>query len=298
MAIEHWALAQYRTTDDALPRLGILRGETLHAPPSGWPLSTLALLEQWSAWTARLRDLDVGALSPIEGASLLAPITYPRKLICAGANYYAHAAEMNTARPDPTESPFFFLKPPTTTIVGPDARIEVDDLPAAGLDWEVELAVVIADRCKNLTAADAPAHIAGYTIANDLSARLLFPRENAVAAPFAFDWIKHKAFDGSCPLGPGIVPAWLVDDPHDLGIRLSVNGVTKQDSSTADMVIGVYDLIAAVSRTITLEPGDVILTGTPAGVGMPRHDFLHDGDVVAAGIHGLGRLENTIVGVW
>jgi 2-keto-4-pentenoate hydratase/2-oxohepta-3-ene-1,7-dioic acid hydratase in catechol pathway len=296
MSEQTWALAQYTSTPASDARLGVLRGDTVHALPAGWPSSTLELIEAGAEWSARLRSLVVDDLVEVPGATLLAPITYPRKLLCAGANYYDHAAEMGTARPDPTESPFFFLKPPTTTIVAPRAVVTVSRLEEAELDWEAELAVVIADRCHDLTAEEAPAHVFGYSVANDLSARGFFPRPNAVFPPFAFDWLKHKAFDGSCPLGPGVVPAWQIADPQQLGIWLTVNGETKQHSSTADMVVGVYELIAAVSCTLTLEPGDVILTGTPAGVGMPRRTFLHDGDTVETGIEGLGRLETAIAG--
>lgn len=293
----NWALAQYEKAGSSQPQLGFLRGGELFAAPAGWPAGTLEVFQGWSEWEPKLRSLDIDSLEKVVGGTLVAPITYPHKVLCAGANYYDHAAEMGTARPDPTESPFFFLKPPTTTIVGTGTEIAIPNIEAAGLDWEIELAVIISDRCHNVSVADAPSHIAGYTVSNDLSARGHFPRENAVFPPFAFDWLKHKAFDGSCPIGPGIVPTWLIEDPQDLELKLSVNGVSKQDSSTSDMVVGVYELISAVSHTLTLEPGDIILTGTPAGVGMPRKDFLREGDVIIAEIEGLGQIENKIVGV-
>ena len=171
----------------------------------------------------------------------------------------------------------------------------VTALEAAELDWEVELAVVIGRGGKDIPAAEAADHIAGYAVANDLSARGLFPRPEAVLAPFAFDWLRHKAFDGSCPLGPMLVPSWLVADPQTLAMALSVNGEVRQDSSAKEMVVPVAELVAAASRTLTLEPGDVILTGTPAGVGMPRREFLHSGDVIEARIEGLGTLRTTVV---
>lgn len=293
----NWLLAQYVTSGSDQPRLGFLKAGEIYASPEGLPSSTLELIENWSQWESQLRGLDIDALDKVIGGTLVAPITYPHKVLCAGANYYDHAAEMGTARPDPTESPFFFLKPPTTTIVGTGTEIAIPNIEAAGLDWEIELAVVISDRCRNVSVEDAHKHIAGFTVSNDLSARGHFPRPNAVFPPFAFDWLKHKAFDGSCPIGPGIVPSWQIKDPQDLGLKLSVNGVSKQDSSTKDMVVGVYELLSAVSHTLTLEPGDIILTGTPAGVGMPRKDFLHEGDVIVAEIEGIGRIENKIVGV-
>ncbi|OUS80152.1 2-hydroxyhepta-2,4-diene-1,7-dioate isomerase [Rhodococcus sp. NCIMB 12038] len=289
-----WSLVQYETPGLPGHRLGVLDNDTVRALPSHWPHDMLALLDSWHAWQDKLRSLDPVELDAVADARLVLPITHPRKVICAGANFYDHAAEMGTARPDPAESPFFFLKPPTTALTGPYDTIRVRDIEGAGLDWEIELAVVIADRCADLAVDEVDAHVAGYTVSNDLSARLRFPRPNAVLAPFAFDWLKHKAFDQSCPIGPGITPAWQVGDPGDLSLRLSVNGVVKQDSSTRDMVVDVRRLVSEVSHTLTLEPGDLILTGTPAGVGMPRKDFLHNGDVVEAEIEGLGRIINTL----
>lgn len=295
MANQNWSIVQYRAIDATA--VGILIDGTVRALPEGWPSAALELFDDWAAWSDRLRSVDLDSLPPVAGAQLIAPITYPRKLLCAGANYYDHAAEMGTARPDPDDPPFFFLKPPTTTVVGPYDDIRVPDVPGAGLDWEIELAVVIGRRAKAVSVEEALGIVAGYTVSNDLSARSRFPRPTAVQAPFAWDWLAHKALDESCPLGPGIVPAWMIEDPQRLALRLTVNGVVKQDSSSADMVVDIARLVSDASRWITLEPGDVVLTGTPAGVGMPRKEFLKDGDVVAAEIEGIGRLENTIVSV-
>lgn len=303
MGTQNWSIAQYRVPPAGpgiaagAARAGILADGVVRALPMGWPATSSELFDDWAGWSGLLRELDVESLPAVVDAELVTPITYPRKVLCAGANFYDHAAEMGTARPDPAEPPFFFLKPPTTTVIGPFDDVRVPDVPGAGLDWEVELAAVIGHRAKSVSAQDALDVVAGYTVANDISARARFPRRNAVQAPFAWDWLAHKALDDSCPIGPGIVPSWLIEDPQALGLRLTVNGVVKQDSSTADMVVGVAELIAAASRWVTLEPGDVILTGTPAGVGMPRKDFLHDADVVAAEIDGIGRIENRIVGV-
>ena len=138
-------------------------------------------------------------------------------------------------------------------------------------------------------------YIAGYLAANDLSARDKTARQDAVSAHFVYDWLGQKGQDGTCPLGPGIVPAWLVADPQQLAIRLTVNGEVRQDSSTSDMVIDVDHLVAGASRAATLLPGDIILTGTPAGVGVPRGEFLSPGDTVIVEIDGIGALRNQVI---
>ena len=154
---------------------------------------------------------------------------------------------------------------------------------------------MIADRCRDLTPEQVPDHVAGYVPANDISARARLTRTDAVAAPFGFDWVGSKAQDGFCPLGPGLVPEWLVGDPQDLRIQLTLNGVVKQDAHTSGMITPVVELVAAVSRFVTLEPGDVVLTGTPAGVGLPRGEFLAPGDVVVVvEIERVGRLVNPV----
>ncbi len=138
-------------------------------------------------------------------------------------------------------------------------------------------------------------YVAGYTIANDLSARDLARRTQLPpTSPFHFDWSAHKGFEGSCPLGPWIVPGAAVPDPQRLAIRLWVNGVIKQDSNTSEMIYSVAEQIAHLSSLATLHPGDLVLTGTPAGVGTPRNEFLQPGDHVEVEIEGLGRLENWI----
>jgi 2-keto-4-pentenoate hydratase/2-oxohepta-3-ene-1,7-dioic acid hydratase in catechol pathway len=291
---ERWSLVQFRENGSLTTRVGVLAEGKVHGVPAeASTLDLMDVIQRWDEIAPALRSMDVHALEAVPDAEVLAPLTYPRKVICAGANYYKHAEEMGTAPPDPTAVPFFFLKPPTTTVVGPHTDVVLPD--DAQVDWEVELVAVIGRGGRHIDEASALDHVAGYTVANDLSARGLFPREDAVMAPFGWDWVQHKAHDGFCPVGPGITPSWLVADPQDLSLRLSVNGVVKQDSSTSDMVFGVARLISAASKVITLEAGDLILTGTPAGVGMPHGTFLNPGDVVVAEIDGLGVLENTMV---
>lgn len=276
---------------------GVMADGKVHRLPDAFaerPL--LALLDDWTAVEPVLRALTAADLVVVPDAELHAPLTYPRKVLCAGANYYSHTEEMGTERPSPDAEPYFFFKPPTTTVVGPGAQVAIAS-PEHGwnVDWEVELAVVIGKGGRDIPLDQALAHVAGYTIANDLSARGLFHRNGAVFPAFEWDWVSHKALDGFLPLGPGVLPHWFVEDPQQVGLRLSVNGVVKQEGSTADMVVSIAAQIAAASRIVQLEPGDVILTGTPAGVGFPRQEWLAPGDVVVAEIHGMGRLETRMV---
>jgi 2-keto-4-pentenoate hydratase/2-oxohepta-3-ene-1,7-dioic acid hydratase in catechol pathway len=155
------------------------------------------------------------------------------------------------------------------------------------MDWEIELAAVIGTRARNVDAATALSHVAGYTIAIDFSARDF---NRAPETFYKLDWVAGKAHDTNCPLGPRLVPAAFVGDPQDLALRLSVNGAVKQDDRTSDMIFSIAEQIATASRIMTLDPGDVILTGTPAGVGAPKGTFLSVGDRVDATIEKLGTL--------
>lgn len=290
-----WALVTYHQGDPAKATVGVLAGGTVHQAPDALAGPTmLEVLDAWQELAPALRALAPGELAPVEDATLLAPLRYPRKVLCAGANYYAHLAEMGVERPAAPVDPYFFFKPPTTSVIGPDDAIVLPSRDGRMIDWEVELALVIGRRATNVTAAQAREHVAGWTVVNDISARDQLARTDPVAPPFAHDWMRAKAGDASCPMGPGIVPDWLVGDPQRIALRLSVNGVVKQDSSTADMVTGIWDLVAAASAFVTLEPGDVIATGTPAGVGFPRRDFLAPGDEVVAQIDSIGLLRNPV----
>lgn len=290
-----WSLVQYTRAGEAVVSVGALVDDKIVRAPSGLGDGDLmSVLRRWAEVEPLLRAWTPNADDVVPDALLVAPLTHPAKILCAGANYYGHLAEMGIAAPETPPEPFFFFKPPTTTVIGPGAAIP---LPVGDtrVDWEAELGVVIADRCRDLGPGDVAAHVAGYLLANDISARSRLNRPDAVAPPFGFDWVGSKAQDGFCPIGPGLVPAWLVGDTTDLAVRLLVNGVVKQDSSTADMISPVVDLIAAVSRMVTLEPGDIVLTGTPAGVGLPRGEFLAHGDEVVVEIDRVGRLVNSVV---
>jgi 2-keto-4-pentenoate hydratase/2-oxohepta-3-ene-1,7-dioic acid hydratase in catechol pathway len=288
-----WALVQHRVPGDPRIRPGILAGGTVFEPPfeSG---SLMEALAGWDSAARTLRDWPAGAAGRAgPDARLAAPLIYPGAVLCSGANYHSHAAEMGSRPLDPDGEPFFFLKPPRTTVIGPGAPVPCP--PGAQLDWEAELGVVIGHTAKNVTrtrpARSSPGTWPPTTCRPGTGPHATTrPRRTSSTT----GW-RTRARTGSAPLGPGIVPAWQVADPQRLAVRLSVNGVTKQDESTADMVLGVDRLVAAASRLMPLHPGDVILTGTPAGVGAARGEFLAPGDEVVVSIDGIGVLSNQVV---
>ena len=289
-----WSLASY--TADGTQGFGVLREDGALVAPTElkrWS-STMDLLEDWPAAQAVLRDLNPAEAPVIDYDALLPPLQWPRKVICAGVNYRRHMREMGGEIPESGWRPFFFLKAPTTSVIGPRDPIVISSAARGRYDWEAELAVVIGIRGKNIDPERAGFHAAAYCVCNDITARGYHKRDVAPAAAFSYDWFAAKSGEGSLPLGPGLTPAFLVPDPQDLRLRLWVNGELQQDESTADMVCPVADLIAAASEVVTLEPGDVIATGTPSGVGAGRGLYLRGGDVVRVTIDGLGTLENTV----
>ncbi len=296
MPREPWSLVSYVSAAHRGPRTGIRTTDgTVHAV-SGALADTplLDLLGRWARVAETLRSWRPDPATAVPDATLLAPLRYPSKVLCSGANYYSHLKEMGVEERQPPAEPYFFPKIPRTTVIGPDEAIAFPSGPGRRLDWEAELAVVIGKEGKGFTPAEAFGHVAGYTIANDVSARDALRREDPVGPPFAYDWLRTKSLDGFCPLGPGIVPSWFVDDPQDLGIRLWVNGEMKQDARTDDMIRPVAELLSVAAQDMTLMPGDVVLTGSPAGVGMARGERLEPGDEIVIEIERLGRLRNTV----
>jgi 2-keto-4-pentenoate hydratase/2-oxohepta-3-ene-1,7-dioic acid hydratase in catechol pathway len=306
-----YKLLTYQSGREA--RAGILVGDMIHdaARLGGEPAwsSVLGALQQWPkasrAFAAAAKRIASGKGKakgmPLKRAKLLAPVLYPGSIFCAGANYTDHMAEMARAQgkePGPTmkdlgERPWHFVKT-SSSVVGPGAAVK---LPAYSMkvDWEVELAAVIGRTAKDVPVGKALDCVAGYTIANDLSARDAMKRDkNPPGSPFHYDWVSQKCFDGSCPLGPWIVPAGDLRDPHDLGIRLWVNGELMQDSRTSKLIFDTAEQIAMLSSRVTLKPGDLILTGTPAGVGMGRGRFLKAGDTVRLWIEEIGEFSHTL----
>jgi len=299
-------LATYRA--DGLPRLGVVRGEQISdvAALPGFAQTTdmLSLIDQGAGGLAKLRQaLDAaseaelrqkGALHALADVHLLAPIPRPRKnIFCLGRNYVEHALESTLARGDKgevPEDPIFFTKA-TTTVSGPYDPIPIDPKVSERIDWEVELGVIIGRTGKNIPAAQALEYIFGYTVINDVSARDLQARHK--------QWFKGKSLDGSCPMGPWIVTADEIADPHALGLRLRVNGVVKQESNTRLLIYNLPVVIETLSAGLTLEVGDIIATGTPAGVGFARNppEFLKPGDLVEAEVDGVGLLRNPVARV-
>ena len=297
-------------------RAGVLLGDTVYdaAKITGVVAhsSVLSMLEDWSRVRRLLarasKQIESGKARsrgvPLKRVRLLAPVLYPGAIYCAGANYTDHMAEMARAQgqtPGPTmkelgEKPWHFVKTSRSSVVGPGARVK---LPAYSqmVDWEVELAAVIGKVARDVPVERALEYVAGYTIANDLSARDVMRRDkNPATSPFHYDWLSQKCFDGSCPLGPWIVPADEVPDPQNLGLKLWVNERLMQDSNTSKMIFDTAEQIAMLSSRVTLQPGDLVLTGTPAGVGVPRRVFLKPGDTVKLWIDGIGELSHTMAG--
>ena len=258
-------LATFLTPEGPAPHHGEVRGDRIVAFGTGSVIDRLA--------SGDLTPAD-GQDYALDEVSLLAPVQRPRAIFGIGLNYAAHAAETGKDLP---EQPMVFMKLPTSS-VPPHGTVHVPAAAGKRLDYEVELALVLG----------AENRIAGYAVANDLSARDLQGREP--------QWTRAKGFDSSCPWGPWITTADEVADPEALRITSQVNGETRQDSNTSDLVFGPQALVDFIAETITFEPGDLILTGTPEGVGqsMDPPRFLASGDVVRLEVEGLGAIEHTI----
>lgn len=246
------------------------------------------LFADWDRSRAAL-DRAAGQLATadIVTGSRLAPLLYPGKIMCAGANYFDHLAEMGMPGAKKADQRlFFFMKPPRNAIVGEGDTVCMP-IGTTSFDWEVELAAVIGKRARNVSVSDAMAHVAGYSVAIDFSAR---DHNRAAETFYKLDWVAGKANDTCCPLGPRFVPASAITNPQDIGLKLSVNGAVKQDGRSTDMIFSIAEQISIASRIMTLDPGDLVLTGTPAGVGAPKGTFLSVGDRVDASIEGIGTL--------
>ena len=274
-----------------------LSGETATALQSGTLQAVIeAGTEALDAIRVLVAEAEAGghanARYTAADTTLLAPLPSPRKnVFCVGRNYAEHIAEGDRAQNQKvgvTEHPVYFTKPPTA-VIGPFAAIPIFPTLSEAMDYEVELAVVIGKPGRNIPKSQAYDHIFGYTILNDITARDIQRRHGG-------QYFKGKGLDGSCPTGPWIVTADSISDPQNLAISLSVNGELRQNGTTASMIFDIPTLIASLSEGLTLEPGDLLATGTPSGVGyaMTPPQFLKDGDTVVCEIAEIGRLENTM----
>ncbi len=289
------------------PRAGIKIGDqvwdasTLTDKPEY--ASALGVLADWLEADKRfsgltqLPTLPTGAM-PLASVSILAPLLYPGQIFAAGANYQDHIDEMGRSEFKAQNAkkaggrPWFFSKTSRSAVIGTGSTRTLPHY-SRKVDWEIELAVVIGRTASRVSAENALDYVAGYTIANDLSARDFVVRDGIEqASPFRFDWISHKGFDGACPLGPWITPSRYIKDPQTLDLKLWIDGELMQDSNTKHMIFSIGEQIAELTARLTLHPGDLILTGTPAGVGMSRGFFLKPGQRLRLWIQDIGELHH------
>jgi 2,4-diketo-3-deoxy-L-fuconate hydrolase len=262
-------------------------------PPDG--TSSLACADL-ASWVDGLDEDDLAELAiPIDEVKLLVPIAAPNKILLLAGNYAAHVIERGGIAAEREETfPYVFLKPPSTTLTNPFDPVVIPRVSPDHVDWECELGVVIGRTCRDVEEADALEYVAGYTVVNDVTDRKFTPnpgRKLRERDKF-FDWLHGKWHDTFCPMGPCILSADAAGDPQDFRIKLTVNGEVKQDGSTGQMVFPVAAVISFLSRWVTLEPGDIVSTGTPSGVGSAKGTYLKPGDVVVASIDRIGSLEN------
>jgi 2-keto-4-pentenoate hydratase/2-oxohepta-3-ene-1,7-dioic acid hydratase in catechol pathway len=270
---------------DGKPRPGVISGQTVSDLSTAGFASLLDLIESGDDGRAKAEKLAAsGGGYSLDKVKLLAPIPRPRKLICVGLNYRDHAAETNSEIPS---VPTIFNKF-ATAVIAPGDNIVLPKVSQSP-DYEAEFAFVIGRGGRNIAGADWPKHVFGYTIVNDVSAR---DYQRATT-----QWLMGKTFDTFAPIGPWIVSADEIADPHDLDIQLEIGGERLQNSNTRELIFKIPDLIAYLSSVFTLEPGDIVSTGTPAGVGVARKPprFLRAGDDVVVRIQSIGELRNPVI---
>ena len=296
-------LATYAESLSGAPHLGLVLGKRIvNIAAAAASLGLSAVPDDLAAFVAAgapaldvartiATRFDAGAQAGValDGVQLLAPIPKPeRNVVCVGLNYADHVAESKSVvGSDVPAYPVFFTKPPSC-VIGPGDEIPWHGHVSTSIDWEVELAVIIGRAGRDIAEADALDYLFGYAVANDVTARDLQQRHG--------QWYKGKGLDGFCPLGPLVVTADEIGDPQRLDIALRVNGVEKQRSNTSHQIFPVARLIAEWSAGMTLFPGDILLTGTPSGVGVGRKppEFLKPGDIVEAEVERIGVLRNTV----
>lgn len=243
------------------------------------------------------QDYIPGQLN-VEKVELLVPVPKPNKILLLAGNYAEHIKEGGGVASERADTfPYVFMKPPSTTLNHPSKPVRIPKVSPDHIDWELELAVVIGRKCKGVKESDALNYVAGYTIINDVSNRKYRPnpgRKKRDKDSF-FDWLHGKWFDSFCPCGPCVVSADEIADPQKLPMKLTVNGKTWQDGNTSQMIFPVAAVIEFISAMVTLEPGDLISTGTPAGVGNSTGTYLKAGDVMEGSIGGIGTLRTRMV---
>jgi len=286
-AAEHCGLKLRVETDDLLAWL----------PPEGPGFATAATVA--AEWAKLPPNQQERLRLPLREIKLLVPVPRPNKVILLAGNYAEHVVEGGGQAPERRDTfPYFFWKPPSTTLIAAGEPILLPKVSPDHVDWEIELGVVIGKRCRHVSESEALAHVAGYTICNDVSDRRfrLNPQRKPREKDSFFDWLHGKWHDTFLPCGPCIRSAHVTPDPQKLRLRLRVNGQTMQDACTGQMIFPVAALIAILSSFTTLEPGDIISTGTPAGVGAARKPpvFLRAGDIVECEIEGIGLLRNPV----
>ncbi len=275
-------------SSDGKERIGIFRADAIHPLPA----SAGTMLDYIALPAAQRAALRTESPLPLAALKLLAPVRPCKNVFAVGRNYIGHAKEIATARGFTDlrlpSVPTFFTKA-STAITGPGATLHLSPEVSSEYDWEAELAVVIGERCRDVPKERALSVVFGYSCLNDVTARDL-QREHQ-------QWFKGKSLDETCPIGPWIVGADEIPDPGNLEISLRLNGTIKQHADTNELIFDVATIIASLSRGMTLEPGDVIATGTPDGVGFARTppEFLKDGDVMEVEIAKIGVLRNPVV---
>jgi 2-keto-4-pentenoate hydratase/2-oxohepta-3-ene-1,7-dioic acid hydratase in catechol pathway len=316
MREESYRLATY-AGPDGVPHAGIVVDQQIvdleQAPGAVLPgisraglRSVFSILQHWQQLAPKLRlfarqtrtGVAEAFARPLTSVTLLPPVMYPGTVFCAGANYKDHVEEMSRAlnlpaEPDPHElglKPWHFIKPSAPCVRETGARIALPS-HSRRVDWEAEIALVMGQPCRDVSVSEALEYVAGLTIVNDLSARDHLRRDKVAAdSPFKYDWVGQKCFDGALPMGPWLVPLEDLEDINNLGIKLWVNDELMQDSSSANLIFSYAEQVAHLSTRLTLRPGDVIATGTPAGCGAARGRFLQPGDRVRIWVEGIGEL--------
>lgn len=265
-------------------------------PPDGAGFDAARTIGQWLQ--AHRQDLPRGTALATSAVQLLVPVPRPNKIFLLAGNYAEHIQEGGGVAAERAETfPYVFMKPPTTTLTHPGQPVRIPSVSPAAIDWELELCVVMGRRARHVKEAEALEYVAGYTVVNDISDRKFRPnpgRKKREKDAF-FDWLHGKWHDSFCPSGPCLVSADAIPDPQALKLELRLNGELRQNASTAQQIFPVAALIEFISSIATLEPGDMISTGTPSGVGSASGTFLKPGDKLEASIGSIGTLVSPVV---